>query len=114
MTFEEYQQQALRTDVFKGSDKNIRSDGFIEKLLGLIGETGEVAEKFKKVYRDDDGKISVEKLEEMKKELGDILWYLASISNYLGIDFDDVAQTNLEKLASRQKRNKLGGSGDSR
>lgn len=114
MTFDEYQKKALKTDLFKGKDKNIRSDGFIEKLLGLIGETGEVAEKFKKIYRDEGGQISADKKTELTKELGDILWYIASVSEYLDIKLDDIAQANIEKLASRQNRSKLHGSGDNR
>ncbi len=114
MTFAEYQKQALKTDVYKGADKNIRSDAFIEKLLGLIGEAGELADKFKKIIRDENGELSKEKRDLIKKELGDVLWYIASISDYLEFELNDVAQTNIEKLASRQKRNKLHGSGDSR
>ncbi len=114
MNFSEYQEKALKTDVYKGSEKTIRSDAFIEKLLGLIGEAGELADKFKKIIRDENGELSDEKRDLIKKELGDVLWYIASISEYLDFELDDVAQTNIDKLASRQKRNKLHGSGDSR
>jgi len=51
---------------------------------------------------------------EIKKELGDVLWYLAQISTELKIDFEDVAKNNLEKLKSRQERNCIQGSGDNR
>jgi NTP pyrophosphatase (non-canonical NTP hydrolase) len=52
--------------------------------------------------------------EDLKKELGDILWYLSAVATDLGIDLDDVATTNYEKLKSRQERNVLQGSGDNR
>ncbi len=114
MKFNEYQKQALKTDLMIGKGTDLNSTGFLEKLLGLVGETGELADKFKKILRDEDGVISDEKMDLIKKELGDVLWYLASLSDYLGFELEDVAQTNIEKLASRQKRGKLGGAGDSR
>jgi len=113
MTFDNYQAAALKTDVFAGKG-SIDSHAFLAQLLGLMGETGEVAEKFKKIYRDNAGIMSDEQRIDMKKELGDILWYLASVSKYLGISLDDVATFNIEKLADRQKRNALRGSGDNR
>lgn len=114
MHFNEYQKQALTTDLMSGKGTDLNSTGFLEKLLGLVGETGELADKFKKILRDEGGVISDEKMDLIKKELGDVLWYLASLSDYLGFELEDVAQTNIEKLASRQKRGKLGGAGDSR
>ena len=115
MTFDEYQKKALETDLFANAvDKDINSPAFIEKILGLVGESGEVADKFKKIYRDDNGILNEKTFELMKKELGDVLWYIASISRYLDIDLNDVAIANIEKLASRKKRSKLKGAGDNR
>ncbi len=82
--------------------------------MGLVGEAGEVAEKMKKVLRDNDGVISEEKREEITKELGDVLWYIANLSKELNVSLEDVAQKNIEKLQSRQQRNELHGSGDNR
>jgi NTP pyrophosphatase (non-canonical NTP hydrolase) len=113
VTFNEYQKAALKTDVFEG-ERSIDSHAFIAKLLGLVGETGEVAEKFKKIFRDKGGKISPEEIEEMKKELGDILWYVATVAAYLDIELDEAATKNIEKLASRHSRGVLRGSGDNR
>jgi len=64
--------------------------------------------------RDKNGIVEKEDREEIKKELGDVLWYLAQISTELKIKLDDVAKTNLEKLFSRLKRGKIKGSGDNR
>lgn len=107
--FDKYQEECGKTAVYpKVGEK------FVYPLLGLQGETGEVSEKIKKVFRDEGGKITPEKREEIKKELGDVLWYLAQLSKELGIKFSEVASGNLEKLASRKVRGKLHGSGDNR
>lgn len=52
--------------------------------------------------------------EDLKKELGDVLWYLTVFADHLDIKLQDIADLNLEKLADRQRRNKLSGSGDNR
>jgi NTP pyrophosphatase (non-canonical NTP hydrolase) len=109
MTFEEYQIKARQTAIYPNKDNN-----FIYPTLGLVGEAGEVAEKMKKVLRDNDGVISEEKREEITKELGDVLWYIANLSKELNVSLEDVAQKNIEKLQSRQQRNELHGSGDNR
>jgi NTP pyrophosphatase (non-canonical NTP hydrolase) len=108
MTFDEYQQAALRT-----ADLTRRQELF-HLLLGLVGETGEIAEKFKKLVRDKNGDESLIDREDIKKELGDVLWYVAVLSEYLGIKLEDVADNNVKKLASRQARGVLSGSGDNR
>ena len=78
--------------------------------LGLTGEAGEVADKVKKVIRDG---TEVPR-EEIAKEVGDVLWYLANLAWDLGIGLEEIAQMNLDKLADRKKRNVIGGSGDNR
>lgn len=114
MTFDEYQQRALQTDTFGGTPQPITSQAFMAKLLGLVEEAGEVAGKFKKIYRDDNGELSEEKRAMIEKELGDVLWYISVMSSYLGIELESVATKNLEKLADRRDRGVLHGSGDSR
>jgi NTP pyrophosphatase (non-canonical NTP hydrolase) len=81
--------------------------------LGLNGEAGEVAEKVKKHLRGDAGEWS-DFLVTMEKELGDVLWYWSQLCYELGLDPDDVAQVNLDKLQSRAQRGKIKGSGDTR
>lgn len=114
MTFEEYQKRAITTDVFGGKPQPITSPAFISKLLGLVGESGEVAEKFKKIYRDNNSELSEEKLKDIQKELGDVLWYISVVSSYLGISLEDIAEGNLDKLQARKVQDKLRGSGDNR
>ena len=109
MTFDEYQQKAMNTARSKDA-----KDEFIHLVLGLVGESGEIAEKVKKLVRDNETDLTKLDIEDMKKELGDVLWYMAVLANYLGISFDDVAKTNIDKLASRQQRGVIGGSGDNR
>ena len=117
MNFNEYQNQAIRTDVaYNATTKSSRYNGYMEKALGLAGETGEVLEIIKKMIRDKGGvfETTQEDREKLKKELGDVLWYLSAVAYYNDIELEDIAKTNLEKLASRQKRNKIHGSGDNR
>ena len=75
---------------------------------------GEVAEHAKKAIRDDSGTITDERRAAMAKELGDVLWYAAQLATELGLELDQVASENLEKLLSRQSRGVLSGSGDER
>jgi NTP pyrophosphatase (non-canonical NTP hydrolase) len=63
-----------------------------------------------KYYRGD-GELNEEGL---KKELGDVLWFIAELSTHLGFTLQDVAELNLQKLADRQQRNALKGEGDNR
>ena len=82
--------------------------------LGLTGEAGELADKIKKVYRDDNGVFKQEDREAITKELGDVLWYLTRLGATLGFSLEQIAAMNIEKLADRAKRGKIGGSGDDR
>ena len=109
MEFSEYQKKSRETAIYPQKGNN-----FVYPVLGLVGESGEVAEKIKKVLRDDSGIINEIKREEIKKELGDVLWYLAQVATELDLSLDEIAQVNIEKLASRQERNKLHGKGDNR
>ena len=96
MTFEEYQKESRKTALYPNRDNN-----FIYPVLGLCGESGEIANKIQKVIRDDGGIMSGLKKEEIKKELGDVLWYISQIATELGLSLDSVAKLNIEKLKSR-------------
>ena len=106
----EYQKEALKTAQFPPVGKF----KWIYPALGLAGESGEVCEKLKKIIRDNKGKITSEKREELKKELGDVLWYVAVLAHELDIYLEDVAISNVMKLRDRKERNQIGGSGDER
>jgi NTP pyrophosphatase (non-canonical NTP hydrolase) len=77
--------------------------------FGLLEEAGEVAGKMKRKYRE--GEFDVQ---EIAKELGDVLGYLTCICNELGITLEDVANLNCQKLTARKANNRLVGSGDNR
>ena len=110
MKMDDYQKKALTTALPSGDDFK----DLLHWVLGISGESGEIAEKFKKIIRDKDSQVSEADKQELAKEIGDVLWYLAVLSNQLGFSFSDVAQQNLDKLQSRKKRGVLGGSGDNR
>lgn len=105
----EYQRLALRT-----AAPREKKNELLHLVLGLVGESGEIAEKFKKWVRDQDSDETVIDVDDLTKELGDVMWYVAVLAAYLDIDLDDVARRNIDKLASRQQRGVLGGSGDNR
>jgi len=109
LDFNLYQKQARKTAVYPNSGNN-----FVYPTLGLTGEAGEVAEKIKKVLRDKNGLIDKNTRRELKKELGDVLWYLANLATEIDLSLEEIARTNLKKLASRKKRGKIHGSGDNR
>ena len=113
MEFDEYQKKAAKYDLAEATS-DLKSVGFIEKVLGLVGEAGETADKIKKILRDKDGEASDEDRALVVKELGDTLWYIASIARYFDISLSEVASGNIEKLESRRQRNKLHGEGDER
>lgn len=108
MEMNEYQRQAAASAIYPRTMRGVYP------TLGLTGEAGEVAEKVKKVIRDHGGEFSEEAKLEIAKELGDVMWYVAAIAGDLGFSLEQIAQLNLEKLASRQSRNRLHGSGDNR
>ncbi|ABX08779.1 nucleoside triphosphate pyrophosphohydrolase family protein [Prochlorococcus marinus] len=109
MDLNQYQHKSRETALYPNRGQNP-----IYPTLGLVGEAGEVADKVKKVLRDNNGAFNSEVKELIKYELGDVLWYLAQLSTELGFDLEDVAEANLAKLSSRASRGKLKGSGDSR
>lgn len=87
----------------------------IYPALGLCGEAGEIAEKIKKWLRGDKGEqLAEEQRGDLLKELGDPLWYIASLAADLGYTLQDVVDANEQKLTSRKERGVLKGSGDDR
>lgn len=109
MNFDQYQKLSRKTALYPKRGRN-----FVYPTLGLVGESGEVAEKIKKVLRDKKGIVDKKTKREIAKELGDVLWYLAQIATELGLSLEVVAVQNIKKLGSRKIRGKLRGSGDNR
>lgn len=83
-------------------------------ILGLVSETGELAGKYKKLFRDNGGQADSEFRESVALELGDVLWYLAQLCTNLGLSLEEVAEANIAKIQSRRDRGTLSGSGDLR
>lgn len=108
MDIDDYQTAAKATAVYP------EQYTVIYPALGLCGESGEVAEKVKKILRDNGGEISAERRLELSKEIGDCMWYVAALATDLGLSCSDILSENLEKLNSRKLRGKIGGSGDDR
>ena len=109
LNFSSYQSKALKSAVYPNRGKNI-----VYPVLGMNGEAGEVAEKVKKILRDKNGQWSEEDREAIKKEIGDVLWYCAAAADEFGLDLQDVAETNIDKLTNRLKNNTIHGEGDDR
>lgn len=105
MTLNAYQKFTDSTKTFP------EKHAIVYPALGLAEEAGEVAGKVKKWLRGDTETLDVERT---KKEMGDVLWYLASLATDLGITLEDVAQTNIEKLTKRKETGTLKGDGDDR
>ncbi len=110
MKFSEYQQKATKTAIYP----KVAGHGWMYPALGLANEAGEVGGKLKKAIRDNGGVIDDTRRQDISKELGDVLWYIAQLATELDIDLDQVAEANLTKLASRQNRGVLTGDGDNR
>lgn len=117
MELNQYQKAALETAVYPKEFKTVYP------ALGMNGEAGEVADKVKKVIRDSNelvrdssGAIVLpqEKREELAKEVGDVLWYVATMAYDIGYSLEEIAEMNIRKLASRKERGKLNGEGDNR
>lgn len=115
MKLNDYQKQAVAFELMNREGKILASSpSYVAKVLGLVGEAGEVAEKYKKIIRDKNGDVSDADAAEIIKELGDVLWYVSALAGYLGTDLQTVAETNLAKLNSRKTRGSQRGSGDNR
>jgi len=109
MDFDDYQKKAGKTAQYPKL-----GEMYVYPTLGLVGEAGEVAEKIKKILRNDKGKISKEKRKDLEKELGDILWYIAQLATELKLSLGGIAKKNIEKLEDREKRGVIKSEGDNR
>jgi NTP pyrophosphatase (non-canonical NTP hydrolase) len=109
LSFDHYQQAADKTAIYPNKGSNLAYP-----ILGLLGEAGELANKYKKVLRDHGGIPPAGFAGNFADELGDVLWYVSAIATELGWPLADVARGNLDKLAARAERGTLTGSGDAR
>ncbi len=107
--FDIYQQESRKT--WNDIPMN---HSIVYPTMGMVNEAGEVAGKVKKIFRDRGGEITEADRQALKKELGDVLWYLAQICTELDLSLQEVAEANLIKLFSRLERGQIRGDGDER
>ena len=113
LTFLQYQIESRKTAMYPSDGIS----GLSYTVLGLNGEAGEVAEKVKKIIRDSNSELEdaiTKERNNIKKELGDVLWYISAVAFEFGLSLEEVAIANVNKLKSRKERNKIQGSGDDR
>lgn len=110
-----YQSEARKTRVYP-SESNV-----IYPALKMAGEAGEVAQAVGKYLRGDYPQLPEEPIwhsqefrEVMRRELGDVLWYIAALCDDLSLDMNDVAKTNIKKLRWRKATGTIRGTGDNR
>ena len=94
MKLNDYQTRSRETAVYP-AQKSI--DGLTYSVLALCGETGELANKLKKTLRSGE----LPNIPALRDELGDVLWYVASVAHELNATLEQVAEENLEKLRRR-------------
>ncbi len=111
MDFDEYQKIATTTATFDGKQEEHK---LMYVALGIAGESGEIAEKIKKLIRNNDGKLTDEYRDSLKNEIGDVLWYLSQLSRLLDLPFSEAARANVQKIQDRQARGVIKSSGDNR
>lgn len=109
MTLNEYQIEAKKTAAYPNS-----IPPYVYITLGLCGEVGEVTEKLKKLIRNNEGDLAKFNVDDFKKELGDVLWYLSCLADEFNITLEDVAMANIEKLRDRASRGVIKSEGDNR
>ena len=108
-TFEEYSNAVIPLMRYPQAGNN-----YVYPTLGLAGESGEFADKIKKIIRDKDGVVSQDDKQSLLKELGDVLWYITACAYELNSDLEEVARMNVDKLLDMNARGVLQGSGDDR
>lgn len=99
MDFKTYQARALLTDQVPGSNDDEIATSLIVPMLGLAGETGQLLSEYKKHLRDGDAHRLFK--DRVGEELGDLLWYIANVASKFGLDLDEIAGQNLDKVRAR-------------
>jgi NTP pyrophosphatase (non-canonical NTP hydrolase) len=113
MEINNYQKQAVQSAFFT-SNEHIGEIPYL--TIGVAGETGELCEKIKKMFRDGttDAEDAIERIHAIGKEIGDVMWYLAVLADTLGLQLSDVCQQNIDKCNTRNETGTQHGDGDDR
>ena len=109
MNFNDYQKEAHAFAVYP---QDVPKTLYLQNAISE--ELGEMAGQIKRVYRQDGGQLTESRKESIKREMGDMLWYMAEQCTNLGLTLQDVAETNISKLSDRKNRNVIIGDGDNR
>lgn len=104
-----YQDRAWETAVYPWVGQNA-----VYPALGLASEAGEVVGHIKKVMRDHSGVVTPDRMKALEAELGDVLWYVATLAQELRLSLGEIAAKNLAKLGDRKRRGAIRGDGDNR
>ncbi|MCA9325203.1 nucleoside triphosphate pyrophosphohydrolase family protein [Candidatus Saccharibacteria bacterium] len=111
MTFDEYQKKAITTAHISYDDPLMQNSVWV---MGIVGEAGEIVEKWKKAVAYREGKFDDEQFADFKKELADVIWYIAVLADSLDLSLEEIMEQNVAKLADRKKRGVIKGAGDNR
>lgn len=98
MDFQNYQEEALRTDrvpATPGSDLV----SLVVPMLGLAGEAGQLLSEYKKHLRDGEAHCLFKG--RVSEELGDLLWYIANVASKFDLKLDEIARSNIAKIQGR-------------
>jgi NTP pyrophosphatase (non-canonical NTP hydrolase) len=109
--FDEYQKLTAETAIYPEQGGNL---GKCYTAMGLAGEAGEVADKTKKYLRDDFGEVIESRRNDIRAELGDVMWYVSQVATEWDLTLDDICTANIEKLLARKNSGMLHGEGDNR
>lgn len=99
MNIDDFQKHALTTVAI--TQKGVPA--LAHRTLGLTGEAGILANQLKKVIRDKDGTPDTTDTEEVKKRLGDVLYYTSVLADYFGLTLSEIAEQNMQQSAKFQK-----------
>lgn len=108
MNLNSYQEYAMNFALYPRKQTKPKNDPLIYTVLALCGEAGELANKLKKILRDDRA-VTKEDQAILMDELSDVFWYVASTATELGYTLQEVAAFNLEKLQKRREKYKITG-----
>jgi NTP pyrophosphatase (non-canonical NTP hydrolase) len=111
LDLDHYQQMAFQTAVYPERG-TLTVNAILYCTMGLVGEAGEVANQVKKILRDDNGVLELDRQLKLIDEVGDCLWYVAMLARELGMRLSEIGEMNVKKLEDRRIKNLI--HGDSR
>ena len=98
MTPNEYQRNAMRTA--SGISTSCPENLLLQGVMGMSGESGEALDIVKKIMFQGH-ELNEATKEHLIRELGDVLWYVATTAEAPNVPLETVMQTNIDKLRAR-------------